>query len=150
MPSSVQSPVSSPCDGPHNSLQIRGRLSVPSSVPSSRRFLDRPVPVAVWRVANCYIRLLTTYTEPCRVRVRVEDTVDAAARGCDLRLPGHRARPRLPRSGHEQSQRRSVHANSQVTTPTQRTQHASRAPAQGRGRRTPPPYNFYTRVLDPH
>jgi len=34
MPSSVQSPVSSPCDGPYNGLQIRGRLSVPSSVPS--------------------------------------------------------------------------------------------------------------------
>jgi len=30
-------------DGPYNGLQIRGRLSVPSSVPSSRRFLDRPL-----------------------------------------------------------------------------------------------------------
>ena len=34
MPSSVQSPVSSPCDGPYNGLQIRRRLGVPSSVPS--------------------------------------------------------------------------------------------------------------------
>jgi len=50
IPSSVQSPVSLPCDGPYNGLQIRGRLS---HCPS-RRFLYGPSAA----VMRSYVKLI--------------------------------------------------------------------------------------------